>query len=259
MITWKHLFNQKILEKSKNYKGKISEIKHTPSTITAQLKTNREFKVELVIEENQLFDLNCTCSSKTHCIHQAVFLRFIEEFPEILEDHQKYYKPQESVLNKDCEQMLKQVSITRLNTFIKKELKLNPQFKYDFIKYFQNKSLIDEKLYEKNLNTIFYNAKGQGFSYHGYYEMGSLSKPLKKYMRTDIKKLIEAKEYKLACKLLNNIMEKLDDEIYIDDRRFYDIVYYYQDYADILLEQNINDKDKNKIKKYLIHFYEFGF
>jgi hypothetical protein len=46
-------------------------------------------------------------------------------------------------------------------------------------------------------------------------------------MREDIERLVNLKEYEFACKLLNDIMDELDDEIYLDDRSFFNAIYYY--------------------------------
>lgn len=89
--------------------------------------------------------------------------------------------------------------------------------------------------------------------------MDMLAKPLKKFMRTDIKKLIDVEEYQFAAEILNSIMDKLSDEIYLDDRSFDNVIYYYQDYADILLNENVSAKEKEKIRSTLNYFAFFGF
>ena len=135
---------------------------------------------------------------------------------------------------------MKKHNLSQHSSFIKKELRSNPKFKYDFIKNFKDKSLIDRKVYEKNLKRIFSNAKSRGFSLHGHYDMDSLAKPLKQFMRSDIKKLINAKEYQFACELLNQIMDNLSDEIYLTEESFYNAIYYYLDYSYILLIGYLN-------------------
>ena len=259
MDSFKNQFSNTILKKADKFKGEIIDIKHTSSTIRATIKTSKKFKVELVIEEGIVFDSKCSCSSKTHCVHEAIFIKFLEEYPEILEDHKKYYKKNESVLNVNTDNILKHVSSTKLNSFIKKEFKKNPRFKYDFIQHFQEKSLIDKKLYEKKLNTLFKHSKGADFSYCGYYDLGSLHKPLKKYMREEIKQLIEIKEYQFASELLNTIMDRLHDEIYFVDRTIDYIVYYFQDYADILIYEDISKETKDKLESHLFFVSSFGY
>ena len=259
MNSWKYLFTKSILEKADKFKGKIDDIEHTPTSIKAVVKSTREFNVELLLEEDLFLDVSCSCSAKSHCVHEAIFLKFIDEYHEIVDDHKSYYNKKNSLLNEDTENILKNISKTKLNSFIKKEFKQNPKFKYDFIKYFNKTSLIDKKAYEKKLKRIFNNAKGPGFSYDGYYDMRSLAKPLKQYMREDIKRLVNLKEYEFACKLLNDIMDELDNEIYLDDKSFDNAIYYYQDYADILLEEKLSQKNRNKMQKHLGRFNFFGF
>lgn len=259
MNSWKYIFTKSILEKADKFKGKIDNIEHTPTSIKAIIKSTREFNVELILEEDLFLDVSCSCSAKSHCVHEAIFLKFIDEYPEIVDDHKSYYNKKKSLLNEDTENILKNISKTKLNSFIKKEFKQNPKFKYDFIKYFNNASLIDKKAYEKKLKRIFSNAKGPEFSYGGYYDMRSLAKPLKQFMREDIKRLVNLKEYEFACKLLNDIMDELDNEIYLDDRSFYNAIYYYQDYADILLEEKLSQKNRNKMQGHLGRFNFFGF
>lgn len=91
MNTWKSFFTESVLERSEKFNGKICDVKHDNSKISAVLKGRGEFSVELVIEEDVLFDMSCSCSSKSNCVHEAAFLRFINEFPEILEDHNKFF------------------------------------------------------------------------------------------------------------------------------------------------------------------------
>lgn len=253
------MYSKSILGRAENFKGKIEDIEHTPYSIKANVKTSRVFNVELLLEEDVFLDVCCSCSSKSHCVHEAVFLKFIDEYPELLDDHEKFYDKNESLLNVDTENMLKNISQAKVNTFLKKEFRSNPKFKYDFIKHFQNNSLIDKKEFEKKLKRIFNNAKAPGFSYDGFYNMNSLSKPLKQFMREDIKKLINLEEYEFACKLLNDIMDKLDDNIYLDYRSFYNAIYYYQDYSDILLDKKLSKKSRSKMQEHLRRFRFFGF
>ena len=259
MNSYKNQFSKTILEKADKFKGEITDIKHTTSTIRATIKTNKEFNVKFIIEEGIMFDSNCSCSSKTHCVHEAVFIKFLEEYPEILEDHKEYYKKSESVLNVNTDYILKYVSSTKLNSFMKKEFKKNLRLKYDFIKYFQDKSLIDKKIYEKKLNTLFIQSKGEGFSYDGYYDLRKLANPLKRYMREEIKELIEMEECQFASELLNTIMDRLHDEIYFVDRTIDYIVYYFQDYADILIYEDISKETKDKLESHLFFVASFGY
>lgn len=247
------------LKRQINLREKIDNIQHTSSTINATIKSTREFNVELILEEDIFLDVTCSCSSKSHCVHEAIFLKFIDEYPEILEDHKKYYNKDKSLLNEDTDSILKNISKTKLDSFIKKEFKRNPKFKYDFINHFHHNSLIDKKTYEKKLKRIFNNAKGRGFSYSGYYDIDSLSKPLKQFMREDIKKLVNLKEYEFASKLLNDIMDILDNEIYLDDRSFYNAIYYYQDYSEILLDKKLSKNNKEKMQNHLDRFSFYGF
>lgn len=90
--------------------------------------------------------------------------------------------------------------------------------------------------------------------------MGKLSKPLKKFIRIDIRKLMDAGEYQLATELLNDIMDNLSDEIYLDNQSFYNAIYYYQDYADILLyKKEVSDDEKCKMESHLSRFSFYGF
>ena len=259
MNSWKYLFTKNMLEKADKFKGKIDEVEHTATSIKAVVKSTREFNVELLLEEDIFLDVSCSCSAKSLCVHEAIFLKFIDEYPEILEDYKSHYNKNKSLLNEDTENILKNISNTKLNSFLKKEFRQNPKFKYDFIKHFSNTSLIDKKAYEKKLKRIFNNAKAPGFKYDRYYKMSSLSKPLKQFMREDIKRLVNLKEYEFACKLLNDIMDELDDEIYLDDRSFFNAIYYYQDYADILLEEKLSQKSRSKMIGHLRRFNFFGF
>ena len=60
--------------------------------------------------------------------------------------------------------------------------------------------------------------------------------PLKKFIKKDIYTLIEQKEYRLAYRLLNDIMNLFNDQIYWDDDAWYEIAYYYRKYIYFLFE-----------------------
>lgn len=123
MNNWKRFFNNTTLQKAEKFRGNIKDVKCNSSTISGIISSNQNFNVVLVIENGIFFDSSCTCSSKSHCVHEAVFFRFINEYPEILEDQIKLYDENKSVLNIDTEDILKKLSSTKLKSFIQKELK----------------------------------------------------------------------------------------------------------------------------------------
>ena len=260
MNAWKNLFNDKILEKAEKYKTKISDIKHDSNKLTASVKSSKQFNVSLIVEDGILLDCDCSCSAKGYCVHEAAFLYFLDEYPEIIEDHKQYYKKEDSLLHRDTGNLLKNASKAKLVSFINKEFKINPKLKYDFIKHFENTSVIDKRAYEKKLKSIFSNGKGRDYSYSGYYDMDSLAKPLKKFMRSDIKVLMNVAEYNLACNLLLYIMDELHDLIYFDNYHFPNIANYYYNYADMLLNNDaISRDDKEKLESNLSRLAFYGY
>lgn len=183
--------------------------------------------------------MTCTCSKKSPCAHEAGLLYFLEEFPEILEDYTKDTKA-DKIRDININDDLKVISDSKLKKFLKKEFKKNPKLKYDFIKQFSEESLIDSKEYERKLKQILRNG-GKEF---GFYKLHNMRSPLKNFIKKDICTLIRQNEYKLAFKLLNDIMDIFIDDIYWDDDAWYDIAYYYREYTQFLLENGKFSKDE---------------
>ena len=231
MNCWKNNFNKTTLKQGLKYKNNIGNISYDGYTFKASNKSKNEFNVEFVLQENILFDMSCSCSKKSSCAHEAGVLYFLEEFPEILEDFTDD-REHEKISDMDISADLKVISESKLKKFLKKEFKKDPKLKYSFIKQFSTESLIDSKAYERKLKRILRNG-GKEF---GYYKLHNMRTPLKNFMKKDIYTLIEQKEYKLAYRLLNEIMGLFIDQVYWDDDAWYEIAYYYREYIYFLLE-----------------------
>ena len=231
MNCWKNNFNEKTLKQGLKYKNNVENISYDGYTFKASIKSKNEFEVELVLQDNILFDMSCSCSKKSSCAHEAGVLYFLEEFPEILEDFTDDSE-HEKIADIDISADLKVISESKLKKFLKKEFKKDPKLKYNFIKQFSTESLIDSKAYERKLKMILRNG-GKEF---GYYKLHNMRTPLKKFIKKDIRTLIEQKEYRLAYRLLNDIMNLFNDQIYWDDDAWYEIAYYYREYIYFILE-----------------------
>ena len=166
MNCWENHFNEKTLKQGLKYKNNIENITYDGYTFHATIKSKNDFDVELIIQDNLLFDMGCSCSKKSACAHEAGALYFLEEFPEILEDFKEENK-HEKISQIDVSDDLKVISDSKLKKFLKKEFKNNPKLKYNFIKQFSTESLIDSKAYERKLKQILRNG-GKEF---GYFEL----------------------------------------------------------------------------------------
>ena len=247
MNCWKNNFNEKTLKQGIKYKNKIKNISYDGYTFKASIKSKNEFNVELVLQDNILFDMSCSCSKKSSCAHEAGVLYFLEEFPEILEDFTDDSE-HEKIADIDISADLKVISEAKLKKFLKKEFKKNSKLKYNFIKQFKNESLIDSKAYERKLKGILRNG-GKEF---GFYKLHNMRTPLKRFIKKDIDILIQQNEYKLAFRLLNEIMDLFIDQIYWDDDAWYEIAYYYREHIYFLLENGeFSENEKLHVQKNL--------
>ena len=247
MDCWKSNFNKKTLKQGLKYKDKIKNMDYDGYTFKATLNVKNEFNIELVLQDHILYDMSCSCSKKSSCAHEAGLLYCLEEFPEILEDFTND-TDMEKISDKNIDYDLKVISDVKLKKFLKKEFKKNPKLKYNFIKQFSSESLIDSKTYEKKLNSIFRNG-GKEF---GYYKLHNMRTPLKKFLKNDIYTLLEQKEYALALKLLNKIMDNFIDQLYWDDDAWYEIALYYYEYTNILLKYgNFSKEEKQHVQSNL--------
>lgn len=245
MDSWKSNFNETTLKQGIKYKGNVENYTYNGYAFNATVKS--KFEVELIVQDNMLFDMSCTCSKKSSCAHEAGLLYFLEEFPEILEDLSEGTDA-DKIADQDVSEDLKVISDSKLKKFIKKEFKKNPKLKYDFIKQFKTESLIDAKAYEKKLKRILRN----GGKDMGYYRLRNMRTPLKNFMKKDIDILIQQEEYDLAFKLLNEIMDIFIDPIYWNDDAWYEIASYYRVYINFLLRNgNFTQKDRANARRNL--------
>lgn len=234
MDCWQSNFKNKPLNDGFKYKDSLTDIEYDGYTFNAKVKS---YDVELIIQDNVLFDMSCTCSRKSPCAHEAAALYFLEEFPDILDefDCEDTEKISEISISDD----LKIISDSKLKKFLKKEFKKNPKLKYNFIKFIGEESLIDKKDYEKKLKSILKRGKARGFANHGFYDLSVIGSDLKKFMKKDIRLLINHGEYKFAFSLLNTIMDIFIDQIYWDEYHWIDICYLYREFAYDLFERNV--------------------
>ena len=250
MKSWKSNFDDKTLETGLKYKDSVVDIDYDGDILKATVKN--KYIVELVMQDNILFDMFCTCSKKSSCTHEAGLLYFLEEFPEILEDFAKKDYDVDKIKDRNLDDEMKIISESKLKKFLKKEFKKNPKLKYNFIQYFENDSLIDYKSYEKKLKKIIRKGKGKGFSYHGYYDLEKIGRELKAFIRKEISNVFKQKEYKFANKLLNEIMDTFIDQIYWNEDVWYDIAYYYREYGYYLINNNyLTEEEQRHVLKNL--------
>ncbi len=243
MNCWKNNFNEKTLKQGIKYKNDVENIAYDGYAFNATVKS--KFDVELILQDNLLYDMNCNCSKKSSCAHEAGLLYFLEEFPEILEDYAEE-TDFEKISDIDINGDLKVISESKLKKFLKKEFRKNPKLKYNFIKHFSSESLIDTKAYERKLKQILRNG-GKEF---GYYKLHNMRTPLKNFIKKDIYTLIQQNEFELAFKLLNNIMDHFIDPIYWSDDAWYEIAYYYREYVTFLLRHGkFRKEEESHVKK----------
>ena len=62
MNCWKNNFNEKTLNQAIKYKNNIENINYDGYTFRATVKS--KFSVELIIQDNLLFDMSCSCDKK---------------------------------------------------------------------------------------------------------------------------------------------------------------------------------------------------
>lgn len=251
MKCWKANFKKTPLKQGIKYKDSLEDIAYDGHTFKTTVKGDEDYEVEVIVQDDILFDMSCSCSSKNPCGHEAAALYFLEEFPEILEDGDDgdAVKIRKINVNDD----LKIISETQLVKFLKKEFRKNPKVKYDFIKYFSEESLIDRKTYEKKLKKILRRGKEPGFSRHGFYNLTAIGSDLKKFMKKDIDILIDLGEHEFALKLLNEIMDIFIDPIYWNQNHWYEIAFYWHQYCSYLLENyDFTGTEKEHVKAHYI-------
>ena len=251
MECWKKNFTKKALKDGIKNKNDVSDVTYDGYSIKANVNS---FDVELVMQDNVLYDFSCSCSKKSSCAHEAAVLYFFDEFPEILEDLTSKEYDVEKISKINLNDDFKIVSSKNLKKFLKKEFKKNPKVKYDFIKYFEREPLIDNKEYEKKLRGIITGKR------HGYYDLRLIGGKIKTFMKNDIQLVIDQKEYELAYTLLNKIMDIFIDQIYWGEHHWYDIAWYYNDYCELLIETgSLSENQINHIMNHLQKIAYMGF
>lgn len=232
MNCWQSNFKDKPLKDGFKQKDSVTDIDYDGYTFHAKVKS---YDVELILQDNILFDMSCSCSRKSPCAHEAAALYFLDEFPDVLDEFD--YEESEKIAKISVNDDLKIISDSKLKKFLKREFKKNPKLKYDFIRFTGEESLIDKKEFERKLKSILKRGKTQGFANHGFYDLSAIGSDLKKFIKKDISLLINQGEYKFAYNLLNEIMDIFIDQIYWDNHHWYDICRIYQELSYDLFER----------------------
>ena len=248
MKCWKNRFDEKTLKNGIKFKDKIADIAFKGNTFKACVK-NR-YDVELVIEDNILYGMSCSCSKKTGCGHEAGLLYFLDEFPEILEDfNEKNASTRICEINLD--HSLEIISPAKAVKFLSHEFKNDSRLKYRFMKYFEEESLIDEKEYRAKLKYILKHGREPGFRNHGHYNIKKIGNEIKKFLLDDIEILICEKEYGLAYELLDEIIGIFIDQRYWDIPVWYGIMDCCTQYCYTLSRQDVlSESQRKKMKRY---------
>ena len=244
MKCWKTKFKKTPLKQAEKLKEEIKNPEYDGYSFTSNVDG---FDVELVIQDDRLYDMNCSCTRKTPCAHEAAALYFLEEFGEILEDYDK--ENTEKITKISVNDDLKDISTSKLIKFVKAEFRKNPQFKYDFIKYFEEESMVDTKEYARKLKKILRRGREPGFSHHGFYDFKKISTELKRFVNKDIEVLIRHGEGEFALEKLIEITDIFKDPMYRVNDAWFEIMLSYGDYCGIILS---NFKIPSEMKNHAI-------
>lgn len=243
MPYWERYFSDEILKESKQIKFK-SVKKTDKREITAYTDDGHCIIVPVVC--NSPYFPMCDCESNTACIHKAAIRYYLEEHQELLND------------KKCIDDILNNISENKIKRFLKKEFKTNKELESKFLKEFSNESVIDEIEYRKKLNNILNLGKDPNFDLEEWCNIDIIEKPLYEFMKVDIDKLFNAKEFNLACDLLYEIAEVLSNETAQSYDSWYNLAEEFLEWEQIMIESiYVDEEDLRKLenKSYKIAQY----
>ena len=243
-MEWEYLFEEKILNRGRLYVSDVKNLKKINDKIICNVSGSRDYYVTATIVDDELKDISCNCHYPFNCKHEAALLYYLEKNKNIIT------QKEEDNTNKDSvETLIDHMDVNTLRKFLKKELKINDKLKEDFINEFKDKR-VDKSYYEKIIDGIFENGKGKEFNLHGYYDLDYIDNSLLKFLDEDIYHILSLEEEDIACDLLNKIMDKIDDEMYLNSESWFDIADKYQEYAFDILNSNKLSEDQRATMEY---------
>lgn len=237
MFEWKYLFEEEILERADSYVADVNNVKRVGDKITCDVRGTCDYYVTVTLSNGDVELISCNCPYEFHCKHEAALLYYIEEHPDLLDDEVKDGFD-------DADAILSSIDCHTLRRFIKEELSVNENLRNNFMNEFRTKCRVDKRFYRDKLERIFENAKSREFSMHGYYDLDYVGGSLLRFMDEDIGRIASLGEDAVACELLNHIMKKLDDDMYLNFDSWYDIASRYDEYGSSLVESDKLDESQ---------------
>ena len=235
-MKWKNEFSRDVLDKSKDYVESINEVKIVDRQINVNLKKSAHFHVYISLNDDyEVSYMNCSCSKKSYCKHQAAVLQYIED-NNLIEKELEYKK----LLNSVDENLLKKYLFELFYD--------NPSLKEDFICKFKKEPRIDATHYFDKLERIIGSAEGSDFTNFGYYDIDVLARGIEVFLDTEIEELMKIHQYEIVYELLDKIAGALNDEMYVDEYSWYDACRRYCDIAYKLEETYVlNDNQLERL------------
>lgn len=251
-MEWKHLFEEKILDRGRVYVSEVKNLKKINDKITCTVSGTKDYYVTATIIDDDLKNITCNCPYPFNCKHEVALLYCLEENRNEIEEYD---------INNEkdsLETLVNHIDPNTLKKFFKKELKINDKLKEDFLNEFKDKKLVDKTYYENIIDGIFENGKGRDFNLHGYYNLDYIENSILKFLDEEIQGLISLGEEDIVCDLLTKIMDEIDDDIYLNDESWFNIAEEYQEYALLLLNTDkLNEFQRNNMEYHLSKTIEF--
>ena len=222
MSVWERFYDTETLFKARN-EVKIKKITRKRNNIQVEI-SGSDYKLNVPIRYNSPYNIECNCKKKDGCEHEAAFRYYLDEHPELLKDSSQ-------LIN-----IINDMEPDKLKEFLLKEIERNTLLTNNLIKEFSYKKSVDEKTYKSKLKKILRRGEGPDFYLHHIYEYDRLEDKLIKYLNKDIDELLNNEEYELACELLCQIADVLNDDLSTNQKSWYNLVQEYSKYANPLIE-----------------------
>ena len=206
MAGWRSYFKDDTLKKACNFNVEILNI----NDVEIKALVDDKYTVSTMLMFECPGIMNCNCSEKYQCVHEAALYLYLENHKDLLKNN-----------HREIEDIITTIGDKKLKKFILKEIKSNNQLKDNFLNAFGNS--VDFEYYKNKLSDIFEHGKGRDFDLHGIYDLDVIVNDLIDFIFEDIGNILNSGDHEFAYELLCPIGDLLIKDIYLSYNVWYDV------------------------------------
>jgi len=215
-MNWQHLFKDHILDRGYDYyyEGVVDEICLDSGSLTAIVQGSEDYKVEIVMREDQIVSMNCSCpyaEDGNNCKHMAaVLISFECDEPDFDEQRTETNDEDSAVV------VVSEASEDIVRGFLAQVLKEEENLFARFKRFAGTEiSETDMKKYKTQIDQVVRKHQGRN-CFIDYHSAGDFIDSLEEFLYEDVQMMLDNGDYREAFELTNYIFLTAG-EVDIDD------------------------------------------